>query len=75
MILVAGADPYADDWLGGLALSRAGLRTRDRLVVQACAERGIAVAGVLAGGYARDVHDTVAIHAATCLEVLAAARE
>ncbi len=70
VIMVAGADPYEDDQLGGLALTIEGLRARDRLVVQECRERGIAVAGVLAGGYARHIEDTVRIHAHTALELL-----
>jgi len=72
VIMVAGADPYGEDLLGGLALSLDGLRHRDALAVAACAARGIPIAGVLAGGYARRVEDTIAIHTATCLEVLAA---
>ncbi|MFN2431485.1 MAG: histone deacetylase, partial [Gemmatimonadota bacterium] len=67
----AGADPYREDVLGSLALTRAGLRERDRLVFEACASAGVPVAGTLGGGYARRVEDTVAIHAATCV----AARE
>jgi acetoin utilization deacetylase AcuC-like enzyme len=72
VFMVAGADPYREDQLGGLALTRDGLRRRDELVVSECARRGIAVAGVLAGGYARHPGDTVAIHAATARAVLAA---
>jgi acetoin utilization deacetylase AcuC-like enzyme len=71
VMMVAGADPYREDLLGGLALSIDGLRRRDRLVVQACAERGLPLAGLTAGGYARHVEDTVQIHANTCIEVLA----
>ncbi len=70
----AGADPYADDQLGGLALSFAGLEARDRAVIDGCAQRGIAVASTLGGGYARRLEDTVRIHATTCRLVLAAAR-
>lgn len=62
---VAGADPYCDDQLGGLALSREGLKERDRMVFTAARRAGVPVAVVLAGGYARQVSDTVAIHAAT----------
>lgn len=62
---VAGADPYHDDQLGGLALTRDGLRARDRLVLETAWRAGVPVAIVLAGGYARRVEDTVAIHAAT----------
>ncbi len=65
---LAGADPYEDDQLGGLALSKAGLRERDRAVLDACARRGIPLVVVLAGGYARAIADTVDIHAATLSE-------
>ncbi len=68
---LAGADPYRDDQLGGLALTKDGLRRRDRLVFEACADRGIPVAAVLAGGYAEDVMDDVDIHLATIQEALA----
>jgi acetoin utilization deacetylase AcuC-like enzyme len=61
----AGADPFHDDQLGGLALSFAGLEARDRAVIGGCVERGIAVATTLGGGYARRLEDTVRIHATT----------
>ena len=70
----AGADPYADDQLGGLTLSFAGLEARDRAVIGGCAARGIAVASTLGGGYARRLEDTVRIHATTCRLALAVAR-
>ncbi len=62
----AGADPYREDLLGGLALTFEGLEQRDRLVLEGCAERGIPAVVTLGGGYARDRADTVRIHAATC---------
>lgn len=65
VIYLAGADPYADDRLGRLALSMAGLAERDRRVLDACRRRGSALAIAMAGGYARNIDDTVAIHAAT----------
>ena len=68
-VYLAGADPYEDDVLGGLAVSTEGLRERDRIVLSACAEHGVPVAVVLAGGYARNTQDTVAIHCATAREV------
>lgn len=71
VIYLAGADPYADDQLGGLGLTRDGLRRRDRLVFQALGSAGVPVVVVLAGGYARVVDDTVAIHAATIAEAAA----
>jgi len=70
----AGADPYRDDQLGGLALSLAGLEARDRAVLEGCARRGIAVATTLGGGYARRLEDTVHIHATTSRLALAMAR-
>ncbi len=70
----AGADPYADDQLGGLALSFAGLEARDRAVIEGCARRGIPVAATLGGGYARRLEDTVRIHATTSRIALAVAR-
>jgi len=70
----AGADPYADDLLGGLALSLAGLEERDRRVIEGCGERGIPVVITLGGGYARNVEDTVRIHTQTCRLALAVSR-
>ncbi|MDP9339334.1 MAG: histone deacetylase [Acidobacteriota bacterium] len=68
---VGGADPYAEDQLGGLRLTLEGLKRRDREVFEAARSRGIPVATALAGGYARRVEDTVAIHVNT----IVAARE
>jgi acetoin utilization deacetylase AcuC-like enzyme len=62
VIYLAGADPYAEDQLGGLALTMEGLGERDRMVLTRCARAGVGVAVVLAGGYARNVDDTVTIH-------------
>jgi len=63
---LAGADPYREDQLGDLGLTIEGLRARDQLVAEACAARGIPLAAVMAGGYARDTRDTVQIHLNTC---------
>jgi acetoin utilization deacetylase AcuC-like enzyme len=65
---LAGADPYEDDQLGGLRLTKAGLRQRDRAVIDGVRRAGVPLVVVLAGGYARRVEDTVAIHAATIEE-------
>lgn len=64
-IYVAGADPYADDRLGRLAVSQAGLQARDDLIYAACDAAGLPLVITMAGGYARNVADTVAIHATT----------
>jgi acetoin utilization deacetylase AcuC-like enzyme len=64
-IYLAGADPFQDDRLGRLALSKDGLRARDRLVLGTFAHWGIPAAVTMAGGYARRIEDTVDIHFAT----------
>ena len=65
---LAGADPYEDDQLGGLRLTKEGLRRRDRLVIDAVRALEVPLVIVHAGGYARRVEDTVAIHCATIHE-------
>jgi acetoin utilization deacetylase AcuC-like enzyme len=67
---VAGADPYEEDQLGNLCLTREGLGRRDRLVFGAAAERGLPVVAVLAGGYARRSEDVVEIHLRMVREAL-----
>jgi acetoin utilization deacetylase AcuC-like enzyme len=66
---LAGADPWEGDRLGRLALTKAGLRARDRLVLDRLRATGASVCVVLAGGYADDVRDTVDIYAATAAAV------
>jgi acetoin utilization deacetylase AcuC-like enzyme len=66
---LAGADPWEGDRLGRLALTKAGLRARDELVLDRLRETGATVCVVLAGGYAEDVEDTVEINAATAAAV------
>jgi acetoin utilization deacetylase AcuC-like enzyme len=68
---LAGADPFAGDRLGRMRVSREGLAARDALVFEACQGAGLPVAVCMAGGYGRDIRETVAIQAAT---VRAAAR-
>ncbi len=65
LVYVAGADPYREDQLGGLALSMDGLKRRDQLVFETALAQSVPVAVVLAGGYARDTDDTVTIHCNT----------
>ena len=65
VIYLAGADPYEGDRLGRLALTKAGLQARDRLVFEICATSAMPVAVAMAGGYARNIADTVDIHFAT----------
>jgi acetoin utilization deacetylase AcuC-like enzyme len=64
---VAGADPYKDDQLGGLELTIDGLKKRDRLVFQVARARNIPVMVTYAGGYAKNIEDTVTIHSNTVI--------
>jgi acetoin utilization deacetylase AcuC-like enzyme len=64
---VAGADPYREDQLGGLALTIGGLKKRDELVFRAARARNVPVMVTFAGGYARIVDDTVTIHSNTVI--------
>src|SRR5437016_6125124 len=66
---IAGADPYREDQLGGLALTIEGLKKRDEFVFRVARARNIPVMVTYAGGYARKVEDTVTIH---CNTVVAA---
>lgn len=66
-IYLAGADPFEDDRLGRLKLTKAGLAQRDELVLSRLKDAGIPVVIAMAGGYARDIRDTVDIHANTLL--------
>lgn len=67
LFYVGGADPYCEDQLGGLSLTKEGLKERDHNVFEEARRRGIPVATTLAGGYARRLEDTVRIHVNTIL--------
>ena len=71
---LAGADPFVGDKLGRLALTKAGLAARDRRVLSVCAERGLPLVVTMAGGYGRDIADTVDIQFETCVQTLRHAR-
>jgi acetoin utilization deacetylase AcuC-like enzyme len=66
-IFVAGADPYREDQLGGLALTIEGLKRRDTLVFQTAKAANIPIMVTYAGGYARKLEDTIAIHSNTVI--------
>jgi acetoin utilization deacetylase AcuC-like enzyme len=71
---IAGADPYREDQLGGLALTIDGLKKRDALMFKVACAKNIPVMVTYAGGYAVRVEDTVTIHCNTIMaarEVLA----
>lgn len=62
IMYVAGADPYKDDQIGGLSLTKEGLRKRDEFVMNQAKNFAVPIAVVLAGGYAYNKEDTVEIH-------------
>lgn len=67
VIYLAGADPFEDDKLGKLKLTKAGLKHRDEIVFEFCRARRVPIAIAMAGGYARNIYDTVEIHANTVI--------
>lgn len=64
-----GVDPFAGDRLGRLALSQAGLDSRDALVAGLAKARGLPLAATLGGGYGADIGEVAARHARTILNV------
>ena len=70
VIYLAGADPYKDDRFGRLALTKEGLAQKDKLVFQHLYKAKLPVAVTTAGGYARQVQDTVEINFQTILSAL-----
>jgi acetoin utilization deacetylase AcuC-like enzyme len=75
LFYVGGADPFCEDQLGGLSLTKKGLTERDRRVFEEARRRGVPVVTTLAGGYARRVEDTVRIHVNTILAAQEVAKE
>lgn len=72
-IYLAGSDPFEGDRLGRLKLTKAGLAERDRLVFEAARVAGLPLVVTMAGGYAKDVADTVDIHWQTVRRAILAA--
>lgn len=72
VLYLAGADPWEGDGLGRLALTKAALRERDRLVLDHARQTPITV--TLAGGYPPALEDGVEINAATLAEAAARVR-
>lgn len=63
----AGVDPFADDRLGRLALSGAGLVARDRWIAETMRRRGLPFASTLGGGYGQDALEVARRHATSIL--------
>ncbi len=62
---LSGVDVLATDKLGHLALTRAGCRRRDELVLSACHQRGLPTVVCMGGGYSERIGDIVEAHANT----------
>ena len=75
VVYLAGADPFKEDQLGNLELTKDALRERDRLVLRTLRAAGCPIIIVPAGGYARRLTDTVDIHVATIEEALTVAKD
>jgi len=65
IIYLAGADPHEGDRLGRMKLSLAGLAARDKLVFELGRQQKIPIAVTMAGGYGKNIEDTVAVHIQT----------
>jgi acetoin utilization deacetylase AcuC-like enzyme len=65
VVYLAGADPHEGDRLGRLRLTFDGLARRDAMVLDACREVGIPVVITIAGGYGRNIQDSVEVHVNT----------
>jgi acetoin utilization deacetylase AcuC-like enzyme len=65
VFFLSGADPLAEDRLGRLSLTHAGLMARDRLVFETFKSRGVPVAIAIGGGYAEPIDASVQGYANT----------
>lgn len=62
---LAGSDTHEGDKLGKMKLTFDGLSRRDVMVLDNCRDIGVPVVVAVAGGYGRDIRDTVAVHVNT----------
>jgi acetoin utilization deacetylase AcuC-like enzyme len=62
---LSGVDVLATDKLGKLALSKAGCKERDRIVLQYCKDLGVPLQISMGGGYSADIKDIVDAHCNT----------
>ncbi|MFN5150696.1 MAG: histone deacetylase [Burkholderiales bacterium] len=65
VLYIAGADVFAGDRLGRLALSKIGIAMRDRMVFDWCSDQGLPCVVTMGGGYASPIDDTIEIHLET----------
>ena len=70
---VAGVDIHCDDRLGKLNISEAGIRKREKMVINHFFKKNIPLCGVLGGGYNHDFEQLVNLHSIlheTCNDLL-----
>jgi acetoin utilization deacetylase AcuC-like enzyme len=60
---LGGIDPLETDYFGRLSLTLAGLRERDRIVVEHFTQKEYPLVLLLSGGYAPTLKETVIAHA------------
>ena len=65
VLYLAGADPHESDRLGRLKVTKAGMATRDLMVMQYTQSQSCPMAIMMAGGYSTDVNQIVEIHLQT----------
>lgn len=65
VFFLAGVDVLATDKLGKLSLSKQACKDRDKMVLQACKNKGIPVQVSMGGGYSTDIKDIVDAHCNT----------
>ena len=70
---IAGVDIHCDDRLGKLKISEAGIRKREKMVIDHFFKKNIPLCGVLGGGYNHDFEQLVNLHSIlheTCNDLL-----
>ena len=65
VVYLAGADPHESDRLGRLKVTKAGMATRDLMVMRYAQSQRCPLAIMMAGGYSTDVNQIVDIHLQT----------
>lgn len=65
VFLQGGVDGLREDKLGRLALTHAGLRARDRLILETAKRRAVPIVLTLGGGYAEPIDASVEGHVGT----------
>lgn len=63
VVYLGGVDVHADSTFGHFALTDAGIRRRDHLVIQSVRARGLPLLLTLSGGYATTARRTAELHA------------